>query len=130
MRLMLATVLCFVMGYAIVPQPADACGVKLTTRATNVPNRSAHPARVHLMGIEGDRALQRALRRAGHEVVVSERAGDIGASSDVVLTTQARLSTTRDALPRNIVLPAAGNARRILAAIEEQLERRAAANPS
>lgn len=121
MRSMIVSVFAFLVAFVSVPERADACGVKLTARATNVTLRSANPSTVHLIGVEEESSLRRALRRAGHNVVVTREPSEVSGARAVVLTSQTRENVVRRTIPQGIVLVETDSVRQTLEALERRL---------
>lgn len=128
MRLLLVALISSATFVGFAPASVDACGIKLNARATNVARRSAHPSTVHLVGVENYESLRRALRRAGHQVVVVTDASEVARRDALVLTNPAAAGNLRESVPQGIVVVAGDNVPGTVAAIERRLASRAGDN--
>jgi anti-sigma factor ChrR (cupin superfamily) len=111
-------------GITGIPTIANACGVKLAVRAPDVPSRSAHPTRVHVVNLQDRGTLHRMLKRAGHSVIPTALDG-VGADTKVVLTNGRELSAVkRQVGPSVIVIRAKRNDGQTFKELEEALAQR------
>ena len=132
MKSIMAILFSALIANASIPQPADACGVKLTIKGSGHRKgiaRSSNPSDVLLVGAP-PRRLSRDLSSAGHRVEVAANTGAAKRKSyAVVIADTQEADAARTAFPDAVIMVRSGDVVADMRSVEKQVARKPVKGP-